>query len=87
MSDFIMEILPEIVGIVVMALSFLLLSTRSVKDNVAGIEKKRLAEGLAPMLEKEKQIIATQWRSSVLGDFVGALAAGIVALVVVSLMA
>jgi len=86
MAQFFLDHLSEFAGIFTMAIAFFIMSFFSTKSNVDSIDKKRVAKGLAPMLEVEKQIIATELKTSVIGDFIGALVAGIAAMVVTNLL-
>jgi|GEM_PF-2766505 len=85
MAQFISDYLPEVAGIVTMAVWFFVTSFFSIKNSVVSIDKKRVAEGLEPMTKLEKEIISREWKTSTIGDFISALVAGIVALIVTGL--
>jgi len=82
---FLREHLPEISGMVTMAVVFLIMSFISVKGSVKSIDQKRIKQGLTPLNDIEKKIISGEMRTNVLGDFMAALIAGIVALTLAGL--
>jgi hypothetical protein len=71
-----------LIGMGVMVISWLILDSRSYKNDAQSIDKKRIEKGMTPMTDEEKQIIHNVLRSSGINNFIAGLISGVVALVV-----
>jgi len=87
MFQFLQENRGAIISLLVMAVYWFILNFRSVKGNVKAIDKMRVEKGMAPMTDDENRIVIKVLHSSVIGDTIGPFIGGIVALIVVNLLA
>jgi len=82
MFTFFQENRGAFASLLVMAVWWFIVNFRSVKGNIRAIDQMREEKGMAPMTKAESKIVAKVLRSSVIGDAIGPLIGGIVALIV-----
>ena len=86
MIQFFHEYLGEIIILIFTAVWWMCLGFFSVKSDINSLDKKRSAKGMAPMTDDEKLLVKQTFRSSILNNFVQVIIAGVVALIVVSII-
>lgn len=82
MMQFFRENAAGLVGMLVLAVFWLFSSLHSIKNTLANIEKKRAGKNLPPFTDDELQIMKKEIKTSIIHYSIGALVAGIIAIIV-----
>jgi len=86
MLQFLQENITAIIYLVIMTIVWFLIQFFSIKGDVDTLDKKRVAKGMTAMTDDEKQLLKQTLRSSTIHNSLQVIIAGIVSLLVVTLL-
>lgn len=84
--QFLQENCRELLFVLFMAIWWMCIGFFSVKGDIKSLDKKRIAKGMVALTDDEKQLIKQTFYSSILGNFIHVIIAGIVTIIVVTII-